>query len=261
MALSAAYRILLRGVGSVFWLLLFTVFSGCDDESKRRRVAEDALEAAAPAEFAAWHAAVELVEIASRAVGDAELQEAESGAQALRARIRMAEAEAETDLEAAAALLNDNVRSAVAIRNQRLQAAQMAAERFEEVWNARSGDLRFARPGHGIGTGNAARYAIENARAEADRTRRALEAAEAESARAKTEGEAEVRRLRVTTEAALQALIGGYTAEFEASLPPAVRALFAARDAEDVASARLARAAPEAWAALAALGELADRPK
>ena len=218
-------------------LTLPIMLSGCGESELR--ASQRALETAAPVEFAAWQAAVEVLENSTRSVSEMERFEMEARADALRERIVSAETRR-----------NARIRVAVESRNETLRAAQAAQDHYVETWNARKGDLRFGGHGHGIGVGNSARFAIQKAETTANRTRRDFEAADAAA-----------ERVTETAQAEYLALAKEASTEFLTSLSPEQRALMAALDAEQAAAARLSEAAPEAWAALEAHKEqLAELP-
>ena len=150
----------------------------------------------------------------------------------------MAERAAERRLGQLASKLDAEIEAAVELRDERLRVAQEAERHYLETWSERRGDVRFARPGFGIGVGNAAVEAIQRAQREANRTARLYE-----------EADATAEKVAADAEAKYQARIAEEHSGLLASFSPEQRALFAALAAEDVARQKLIDAAPEAWSA------------
>jgi len=196
----------------------------------REREAERALRAAAPAEYGVWKAAADAREAALEPISEG-----------LLGIMEMQESASERRLSELASELEAKVATALETRNENLRIAQEAEERAVEVWNERRGDLRFARPGFGIGVGNAAVAAVQRAQREAARAVREFEAADAEAERVTAEAQAEYGA-RVEEE----------HTNLLASFTPEGRALYVAVGAENLAQQRLVEAVPEAWAAFEA---------
>ena len=214
----------LRGAAVVFALCL--AFPSCEDSELR--AAREALQAAAPVEFAAWAAAVE-------ATQRAEEPETESSLYFLRRAIEQAvAAEAE-------ALAEANARAAAATdaRNEALRIAREAAADYRGTFEANRANLRLpAGRGFGIGVGAGARASVHRARRVADARRGEFEAADAEMERVQTQ---EIAEFAAFQEANIE--------ELRAARSLGQRAVFAAWEAEGEAEGALEAAAPEAWAA------------
>lgn len=215
-----------RPAGSVLALALVLAFLGCREDSELR-TAVHALDAAAPVEFGAWKAAVEAREAAGVPVSESDAL-----------RMERSTRRTENLLSALGRELDAEVEAAWEVRDERLRIAQAAREHYVETWNERRGDLRFARPGFGIGVGNAAVAAVQSAERDATRTRQEFEAAEAEAEQLTAEAQAEFDRVTEESRASLMA-----------AFSPEQRVLYVAIEAEDAARQRLVETAPEAWAA------------
>lgn len=211
---------------SLLALALALAFLGCREDSELRTSVQ-ALEAAVPVEFGAWKAAVEAREAAAVPVSESDALRMERSAR-----------RTENLLSALGRELDAKVEAAWEIRDERLRIAQAAREHYVETWNERSGDLRFARPGFGIGVGNAAVAAVQSAGRDATRTRQEFEAAEAEAEQLTAEAQAEFDRVTEESRASLLA-----------TFSPEQHVLYMAIEAEDAARQRLVETAPQAWAA------------
>ncbi|MDE3262271.1 MAG: hypothetical protein OYL41_09850 [Acidobacteriota bacterium] len=205
--------------------LVIATLSGCDDAELR--AAEEALGAAAPEEFGMWRAAAAAREAAQEPVSEARLSMMQLMEDAGIDRLNQLERE-----------LYAEITAAQETRDELLEAAQEAERHYVDTWNERQGDLRFARPGFGIGVGNAAVAAVQRAHREAIQALEEFTAADAEADRIAEEAQAEYE---AQTEEERTNLLDAFR--------PAERVLYVALEAEDAARQRLEEAAPEAWTA------------
>lgn len=212
--------------GAPLALALSLAVAGCEDPELR--AAREALQAAAPIEFAAWAAAVE-------ATHRAEEPETESSLHSLRTAVeQMAAAEAEARAEG-----NARMAAATDARNEALQMAREAAAAYRETFEANRANLRFpAGRGFGIGVGAGARATVDRARRVAAARRSEFEAADAKMERVHTKELAEFASFQEAS-----------VAEMRAALSLGQRAVLAAWEAERETERTLGAAAPEAWAA------------